>query len=115
MRSNQKLLIPVTNKHAPIKKITVKMVQSPWIDEKLKNCMVERDEPKGMAIRYDSPTDWQTYCKCINHVTKLNKNQIKLHYATRINYIKNDSKKLCVTFFQNRTQKQTRTRRVGRR
>jgi hypothetical protein len=37
-----KWLIPVTNKHTPIKKITVKMVKSPWIDEELKNCMVER-------------------------------------------------------------------------
>ena len=31
-----KLLNPVTNKHAPIKKITVKTVKSQWIDEELK-------------------------------------------------------------------------------
>jgi hypothetical protein len=31
-----KLLIPVTNKHAPTKKITVKTVKSPWIDEELR-------------------------------------------------------------------------------
>ena len=30
-----KLLIPVTNKHAPIKKMTVKTVECPWIDEEL--------------------------------------------------------------------------------
>ena len=42
-----KLLIPVTNKHAPIKKMTVKTVKSPWIDEELKNSMVERDEAKS--------------------------------------------------------------------
>ena len=75
-----KLLIPVTNKHAPIKKITVKTDESLWIDEELKNCMVERDEAKGMAIKSSSPTDWQTYCKLRNHVTKLNKN--KLYYET---------------------------------
>ena len=46
-----KLLIPLTNKHAPIKKRTVKTVISPWINEELKNCMVERDEAKGMAIK----------------------------------------------------------------
>ena len=40
------LLIPVTNKHAPIKNMTVKTVKSPWIDEELNNCMVERDEAK---------------------------------------------------------------------
>ena len=69
-----KSLIPVTNKHAPIKKMTVKMVKSPWIDEELKNVMVEWDEAKGMANKSGSPTDWQTYCKLRNHVTKLNKN-----------------------------------------
>ena len=41
-----KLLIPVTNKHAPIKKMTVKMVKSLWFDEELKNGMLERDEAK---------------------------------------------------------------------
>ena len=32
-----KLLIPVTNKHASIKKMTLKTVKSPWIDEEFKN------------------------------------------------------------------------------
>ena len=76
-----KLLIPVTNKHAPIKKMTVTTVKSPWIDEELKNGMVERDEAKGMAIKSGSTTDWQTYFKLRNHVTKLNKK--KLHYETK--------------------------------
>ena len=43
-------------------------------------------------------TDWQTYCKLRNHVTKLNKKKKKLHFETEINYIKNDSKKLLSTF-----------------
>ena len=45
-----KWLIPVTNQHVPIKKMTVKTVKSLWIAEELKNCMGERDEAKGMAI-----------------------------------------------------------------
>ena len=73
--------------------MTVKTVKSPWIDEELKNCMVERDEEKGMAIKSGSSTDWQTYCKLRNHVTKLKKKKKKLHNKTKINYIKNDSKK----------------------
>jgi hypothetical protein len=36
--------------------MTVKTVKSPWIDEDLKNCMVERDEAKGMAIKSGSPS-----------------------------------------------------------
>jgi hypothetical protein len=55
--------------------------------------MVERDEAKGMAIKSGSPTDWQTYCKLRNHVTKLDLKK-KLHYEININYIKNDIKKL---------------------
>ena len=47
MHTFMKLLIPVTNKHAP--KMTVKTIKSPWIDEKLKNVMVERDEAEGMV------------------------------------------------------------------
>jgi hypothetical protein len=89
-----KRLIPVTNKHGPIKKMTVKTVESPWIYEEFKNCMVERDEAKGMAIKSGSPTDWQTYCKLRNHVTKLNKKTNKLHYETKTDYIKNDRKKV---------------------
>jgi hypothetical protein len=58
-----KLLIPFTNKHEPIKKMSVK---SPWIDENLKNVMVERDETKGMANKSGCTTDWLTYCKFRN-------------------------------------------------
>ena len=87
-----KLLIPVTNKHAPIKKMTVKPVKSPQIDEELKNCMVDRDEAKGMANKSGCTTDCLTYCQLINHMTKLNKKKKKLHYETKINDIKNDSK-----------------------
>ena len=92
-----KLLTPVTNKHAPIKKMTVQTVKSPWIDKELKNVMVERDEAKGMANKSGCTTDWQTYCKLRNHVTKLNKKKKKLYYEIKINCIKNDGKKHCST------------------
>ena len=85
MMSNQtlpmthlKLLIPVTNKHAPIKKITVKTVKSTWIDEELQNGMMKR-EAKEMAYRSGCITDWQTYCKLRNNVIKLNKKKKKLY------------------------------------
>ena len=60
--------------------------------------MVERDEAKGKANKSVCTTDWQTYCKLRNHETKLNKKKKKLHYETKINYIKNDSKKLWSAF-----------------
>ena len=87
------LLIPYTNKQAPfIKKLTVKTVKSLWINEELNNCMVERDDAKGMANKSGCTTDWKTYSKLRNHVTKLNKKKKKLYNKTNINNIKNDSK-----------------------
>ena len=58
---------------------------------------LRRMRPKGMANKSGCMTDWHTYCKLRNHVTKLNKNK-KLYYETKINDIKNDSKKLWSTF-----------------
>ena len=92
-----KLRLPLTNKHAPINKMTVKSVESLWIDEELKNGMVGRDEAKGMANKSGCTADWQTYCKLRNHMTKLNKKKKKLYYETKINDIKKDSEKLWST------------------
>ena len=30
------------------------MVKFPWIDDELKNCVVERDEAKGMALSLEA-------------------------------------------------------------
>ena len=65
-------------------KITVKTVKYLWIDEELNHFMVERDEEKGMANK--------SGCKLRSCVTKLNK--MKLYYETKINDIKDGSKKL---------------------
>ena len=50
-----------------------------------------------MANTSGCTTDWQMYCKLRNNVAKLNKNANKLHYETKLNDIKNDSKKLWST------------------
>jgi hypothetical protein len=54
----------------------------------MKNCLVERDEAKGMANKSDFTSDWLTYCKSRNYVTKHNKKKKKLYYEARINDIK---------------------------
>ena len=41
-----KLILPINDKHEPVKVLTVRTVKAPWIDEELKNCMVERDGGK---------------------------------------------------------------------
>ena len=67
-----KLLLPIIDKHVPVKKLTVRTVKAPWIDEEFKNCMFERVGAKGVANK----SGWLTYCKLRNYVTKLNKNNL---------------------------------------
>ena len=55
--------------------------------------MVERDGAKGVANKSGCTSDWLTYCKLRNYVTKLNKKKKKLYYEAKINYILNDGKK----------------------
>ena len=54
-----KLLLPIIDKHAPVKKLTVRTVKAPWIDEELNNCMVERE----WLIRFGYTSHWLTCCK----------------------------------------------------
>jgi hypothetical protein len=68
-----KLLIPVANKHAPINKLTVETGI-----EKLYGW------EGWMANKSYCSTNWQMYCKLRNHLTKLNKNNKKLDYETKI-------------------------------
>ena len=50
-----KLLLPIIDKHAPLKKLTVRTVKAPWIDKELKSCMVGA---KGVANKSGSTSDW---------------------------------------------------------
>ena len=75
-----KLLLPIIDKRAPVKKLTVKTVKVPWIDEELKNWMVESDGATEVANKSGCTSDWLTYCKLRNYVAKLNKNKNKLYY-----------------------------------
>ena len=72
-----KLLIPVTNKHAAIKKMSKN-----W-----NPCGLMRNW-KIVWLRGMRKKEWQiwkTYCKLRNHVNKMNKKIKKLHYDTKIN------------------------------
>lgn len=83
--------LSVIDKHAPIKKLNVRTVKAPWIDEELKSCMVGRGEVKGVANKSVCTSDLQTYCKLKSYVTKLNKKKKTLH-ETKINDIKYNGK-----------------------
>ena len=82
-----KLFLPIIDKHATVKKLTDTTVKAPWIDEELINCMVVRNGAKGVANKSCCTSDWLTYCKLRNDVTKLNKKKKKLYYEAKINDI----------------------------
>ena len=73
--------------------MTLKTVKSLWIDEEFKTFMFESDEAKGFANKSGCTSDWQTYCKLRNHMTKLNIKKKKLYIEKKMN----DSKKLWST------------------
>ena len=87
-----KLLLPIIDKNELVQILTVRTVKDPWIDEELKNCMVERDRAKGVAYKSGCTSDWLTYCKLRNYVTKRNKKK-KPYYEAKINDIMNDGRK----------------------
>lgn len=89
-----KLFLEVSDKHAPIKKRTVRKVRAGWIDTELRDCMVQRDEAKRVANVSNYETDWQIYRKLRNYVTKLNKKKKKVYYDSLIINEKHDNKKL---------------------
>ncbi len=91
------VFMKVVEKHAPMKKFTVRSISTPWLDNELKEYMIERNQAKLTANRSNFKSDWQVYCKLRNFVTKLNKKKKKLCYENRINKIKNDSRKVWST------------------
>ncbi len=56
-----------------MKKHTVKNIRAAWIDNELKNIMVERDVAKDIANRTGNKQDWGVYCKLRTQVTKSNR------------------------------------------
>lgn len=62
----------------------MKNVRAPWIDNELKNIMVERDVAKGIANRTGNKQDWEVYCKLRNQVTKINRKKKRMFYKVKI-------------------------------
>ncbi len=67
------LFLQVIGKHAPIRKLTVRNLRSPWLDTELIELVKQRDEAKEAAITSSFLSDWQIYEKLRNYVTALNK------------------------------------------
>ena len=99
MGAFDRLLLPIVNEQAsnkqtnklPVRKLTVRNVKSPWLDQELKAHMMERDRAKADAIKSVSERGWSMYRKLRNFVTMLNKNKNKMYYHKKISSI-SDSK-----------------------
>lgn len=93
----ENLLHPIINKHAPIRKCTVRNKRSPWLDDEIRNLMKERDNAKMIATITGVKNDWEKYCKLRNRVTSINRKKRKTHFHQRIYENKSDGKKLWAT------------------
>lgn len=92
IRAFENIFYPVVDKHAPIKKHTVRNVKVPWIDNDLKSIMADRNVAKRIANRMGSKDDWETYSNLRNQVTKINRKKKKMFFKLRINKCKYDGK-----------------------
>ena len=86
-------LTGVIDQHAPVRKATVRTVNSPWLDRETKEHMIERDQAKQIALSSGIKSDWQIYCKLRNFVTKLNRRRKKEYYDNIVQEMKHDSKR----------------------
>lgn len=87
-----KLFFDVCDKHAPIRKLSVRSVKAPWIDKELQSGIKERNLVKKSAIQNGSPAEWQAYCSMRNKITKMNKQKKKQYYQSK--FAECDSKRI---------------------
>ncbi len=74
----------IANRHAPIRKLTVRSNGAPWIDKDLTILMKQRDQAKKIYMASSSVSDKKVYCTLRNGVTKLNREKKRLYYQKRM-------------------------------
>lgn len=84
----------LADKHAPLKRFTVKKNYAPWLDNELNVAMSERDIAKAKAHKSVSPQEWARYRELRNQVTKLNRRKKKEYYQLKLKEANKDSKKV---------------------
>ena len=88
------LFLAVCDKHAPIRKLSVRSVKAPWMDNELKSYIRERNLLKKSAIENGSPEEWHAYHARRNKITKMNKQKKKQYYRSKFAECRDDSKKM---------------------
>lgn len=77
-------IMPIMDKHAPLRRITVRTIAAPWVDLELKEHIKLRNELKAEAIASGNSILWNKYRKLRNYVTKLNRTQKRNYYENKI-------------------------------
>lgn len=73
-------IMPIMDKHAPLRRITVRTIAAPWVDLELKEHIKLRNELKAEAITSGNSILWNKYRKLRNYVTKLNRTKKRNYY-----------------------------------
>lgn len=55
------LIVDMRNRHAPIRKLTTKGTAKPWISDKIKKLMAERNYAFKIAKRSGNEQQWKNY------------------------------------------------------
>lgn len=79
-------------RHAPLKKFTVRNAVIPWLDKEIKDSMKMRDQMKKTTIITGNKCDWDLYHKRRNSVT--NQEKKENIFENQVNNVGNDSKKV---------------------
>jgi len=82
-----KLFLSLIDKHAPLKKFTVRNKVTPWLDDELKKSMQIRCQMKRTAVNTGNKCDWDLYRKMRNSVAKLNKKKKKIYFENHVKII----------------------------
>lgn len=88
-------LVKLVDKHAPLRKRSVKGSSAPWLDGELRSLMLQRDNAKAAAHKSVCSLDRNNYCKLRNKVTKLNYIKKKEYFKQKNSNTVNDGKKNC--------------------
>lgn len=92
--------MPIVDKHAPLRRMTVRNIASPWLDAELKEYMRERDKLKSEAISSGDNALWERYKQLRNLVTKLNRSKKRIYYEYKFEDVKSDRNKIWNTLNQ---------------
>lgn len=105
-------LMEVVNKHAPLRKKSVRGNSTPSVDSELRSLFLQRDKDKGVAQKSRYYADRKIYCKLRNQVTKLKHSKKRDYFKQRIFEYVNDSRKLWKTLYALMCKKKKSTTRI---